>query len=54
MNNQEKLLRYLESRGYEVKVVEIKPRECDDVPLYIKRIQRAHSDTGNSKLRFGA
>lgn len=33
--------------------IRVPMRQCDDVPRYIQRLERAHQQTANSTLRFG-
>jgi len=32
--------------------IRIPMRDCDDVPKHIERMQKAHEETANSRLRF--
>ena len=31
----------------------VRMRDCDDVPRFIQKVERAHQQTAKSKLRFG-
>jgi len=39
--------------GASGKEIRVQMRDCDDVPRYIEKMERAHQQTANSTLRFG-
>ena len=49
----EAFIKDLEKAGIKVgKPISIRMRDCNDVPEFIKRVEEAHEETGNSTLRF--
>jgi len=47
------LLDFCKKEGIEVgNFIEIRMRDCDDVPKYLARMYKAHEETKKSRLRF--
>ena len=46
----QQVVRQFGAAGQEIR---IPMRQCDDVPRYIQRLEKAHEQTANSTLRFG-
>ena len=48
------MLKFAKEQGLEIeKPIVITMRDCNDVPNYLRQLQRAHKNTDNSTLRFG-
>lgn len=45
--------KYIIKNRLEIKAIAILLRDCDDILKYIRRMNKAHEETGKSKLRFG-
>ena len=59
MNSEERsrlvkgVLDFCKKAGIEVgNLIEIRMRDCEDVPKYLERMYKAHEETKNSTLRF--